>query len=105
MPDDVLQELRLQTAILRAGFKDQLNALAETSTSDRVAAAIVSHLRDHGPAKSAALKEAVPKIVPSGTDVSNRTIVRRLAELENTGIVERSGQTSNIEYRLSGLIT
>ena len=105
MSDDVLQELRLQTAILRAGFKKDLDALAESAASDGVSAAIVAHLREAGSMKSTALKAAVPKVVPQGTDVSKRTIGRRLADLENAGIVERSGQAANTEYRLTGLVS
>lgn len=104
MADEVLEELRLQTAILRAGFKKDLDALAEVATEDAVSAAIVAHLREAGPTKSVALKEAVTKIVPAGTDASNRTIQRRLVNLENSGVIARSGQSQNTEFRLSGLI-
>lgn len=105
MSDDVLQELKLQTSILRAGFRKELEALAGASTSDPVSAAIIAHLRDNPSEKSVPLREAVTKVVPKGTAVSTRTIQGRLADLENNGIVERSGQSTNTDYRLTGLVT
>lgn len=105
MQDELLREARLQTAILRAGFKERLDALAQAVNSDKVSAAILIHLRESGKTKSGALKEAVAKLVPSGTDVSGRTVTRRLSDLENEGVVERSGQAQNTEYNLTGLIS
>jgi DNA-binding HxlR family transcriptional regulator len=105
MQDELLREARLQTALLRAGFKDRLDALAKTVNADPVSAAIVSYLRDNGHTKSSALKDAVAKLVPQTTDASNRTILRRLADLENDGVVERAGQAINTEYCLTGLIS
>lgn len=105
MQEELLREARVQTAILRAGFKDKLDALANEVHSDAVSAAIVSHLRDHGRTKSGPLKDAVVKLVPPGTDASSRTILRRLGDLERDGVVERVGQAANTEYELTGLIS
>ena len=105
MQDEFLRELRLQTSILRAAFKDRLDALAQAVYSDPISAAIVAHLKEHGRTRSGPLKEAVTKLVPQGTDTPNRTIGRRLAELENDGVIERSGQTANTEYDLSRLVS
>ena len=105
MQDEFLREARLQTAILRAGFKDRLEALSKTVNSDPVSAAIITHLRDGGRTKSGALKDAVAKLVPQGTDVSVRTIQRRLADLENNGVVERAGPVGHTEYGLTGLVS
>jgi DNA-binding HxlR family transcriptional regulator len=105
MEEDLLREARLQTAILKAAFRDRLEALAKQIEMDKVSAAIVSHLKEHPKAKSALLKAAVMKGVPQGTDASDRTISRRLSDLENKGVVERSGQGSNTEYMLTGLIS
>ena len=104
MSDELLREMRLQTAILRAGFRDRLDALGKEVAADPVSQAIISHLQEVGQTKSGALKEAAPKLVSNGTDVSGRTILRRLAELENKGVIERIGTGGNIEYRLTGLI-
>lgn len=105
MQDELLREARLQTAILRAGFKDRLDAIAKAISSDAVSAAIISYLRENGRTKSGALKEEVAKLVPVGTDASARTILRRLADLENEGVVERAGQGANTEYLLTGLVS
>ncbi|MEX0787046.1 MAG: hypothetical protein WD939_10455 [Dehalococcoidia bacterium] len=106
MENEVIEELRLQTAILRAGFKKDLDALAEAAASNEVSAAIIAHLRENGGStKSSDLKAAIPKMVPSGTEASGRTIARRLAGLENIGVLVRTGQAQNTEYRLTGLVS
>lgn len=105
MEEELLREARLQTAILKAAFRDRLEALAKQIEMDKVSAAIISYLKEHPKARSAPLKSAVTKNVPQGTDASDRTIVRRLADLENKGVVERVGQGTNTEYLLTGLIS
>lgn len=104
LEEDLLRETRLQTAILRVAFKDRIEAVAGEIRKDAVSAAIVDHLAENGRTQSGALRDAAIKTVPQGTDVSPRTISRRLADLENKGVVERIGQGRNTEYELTGLI-
>ena len=104
MDDRILQELRVQTSILRAAFRSELEALEQDVGKDATSSAIVSHLRDNGSTKSGDLKAGVQKLVPPGTEISNSTIGRRLADLETRGVIEHAGQTSTVVYSLTGLI-
>jgi len=104
LEEDLLREARLQSAILKAAFRDRIEALAKEIRSDPVSAAIVAHLAENGRTQSGALKEAAMKGVPEGTDASPRTMTRRLADLENKGVVERIGQGRTTDYELTRLI-
>lgn len=104
LEEDLLRETRLQTAILKAAFRDRIDALAKEIREDAVSAAIVDHLEENGRTQSGTLKDAVMKTVPEGTDASPRTIARRLSDLENKGVLERLGQGPKTEYELTGLI-
>ncbi len=102
--EELLREIRLQNAILRAAFRDRIEGLDREVRQDAVSAAVVEVLSDKGRTPAGALKEAVAKKVSQGTDVSSRTINRRLADLENKGVVERIGQGRTTEYELTRLI-
>lgn len=102
--EDLLKEMRLQSAILRAAFRDRIDALAREVEQDPVAASVVNVLRENGRMASGTLKDAVSKRVPKGTDISQRTIARRFADLENKGVIEQIGQSRNTEYELTRLI-
>ena len=102
--EDLLREMRLQNAILRAAFRDRIDALVREVREDVVSNAIVEVLSAGGRTSSGALKDAVGGEVPAGTDASSRTISRRLSDLENKGIVEQTGQGRNTEYELTGLV-
>jgi hypothetical protein len=102
--EELLREIRLQNAILRAAFRDRIDALAREVRQDPVSAAVLEALRENGRMPSGALKDAVMNNVPKGTDVSLRTITRRLADLENKGVVEQIGQSRNTGYELTRLI-
>lgn len=67
--DELLREIRLQNAILRAAFRDRIDALAREVHQDAVSAAVVEVLSENGRTASGSLKEAVVKKVPQGTDV------------------------------------
>lgn len=102
--EELLREMRLQNAILRAAFGDRIDALAREVRQDAVSTAVVGVLSENGRTLSGALKDAVAKKVPEGTDVSPRTTTRRLADLENRGVVKRTGQGPSTGYELTGLI-
>ncbi len=102
--EELLREIRLQNAILRAAFRDRIDGLAREVREDAVSAAVVEVLSEKGRTPAGALKEAVAEKVPQGTDVSSRTINRRLADLENKGVVEQIGQGRTTEYELTRLI-
>lgn len=102
--EDLLREIRLQNAILRAAFRDRIDALAREVRQDAVSAALVEVLGENGRMASGALKDAAASKVPQGTDVSARTITRRLADLENKGVIEQRGQGRSTEYELTRLI-
>ena len=102
--EQLLREARLQTAILKAGFRDKIDALANELRTDPVSSGIVDYLGQNDNTRSGTLKEAVTKALPKDADASPRTITRRLADLENKGVIERLGQGANTEYRLTGLI-
>ena len=102
--EELLREMRLQNAILRAAFRDRIDLLAREVKEDAVSAAVIEALRENGRSASGALKKAVAEKVPQGTDVSSRTISRRLADLETKGVLEHIGQGRTTEYELTGLV-
>ncbi len=102
--EELLREIRLQNAILRAGFRDRIDAVAREVQEDAVSATVVEVLSENGRTASGSLKETVAERVPRGIDVSSRTISRRLAELENKGVVKQIGQGRTTGYELTGLI-
>ena len=102
--DELLRQTRLQTAILRVAFADRIDALARKVDEDAVSKAMVEVLRERGKTPAGELKGAVAERLPQGTDASSRTMSRRLADLENKGIVEQIGQGSAVAYQLTGLI-
>ena len=104
LEEEMLREIRLQTAILKAAFRDRIDAFMEEVRADHVATGIIDHLDQNRRTRSGVLKAAVAKAMPQGTDASTRTISRRLAELENKGAIEKLGQGNNTEYQLTGLI-
>ena len=102
--EELLREIRLQNAILRAAFRDRIDGLAREVHQDAVSAAVIEVLRENGRIASGALKGAVAEKVPQGTDVSSRTISRRLADLANKGVVEQIGHGRTTGYELTRLI-
>ena len=102
--EDLLREMRLQNAILKAAFGDRIEALARKVEEDAVSRAIVEVLRERDRTSSGALKDAVTERLPQGSDASSRTMTRRLADLENKGVIEQIGQGRSVDYRLTGLI-
>lgn len=102
--EELLREMRLQNAILKAAFGDRIEALARKVEEDAVSRAIVEVLRERGRTAAGELKEAVAERLPQGADASRRTMSRRLADLENKGVVEQIGQGRTVDYQLTGLI-
>lgn len=102
--EDLLREMRLQNAILKAAFGDRIEALARKVEDDAVSRAIVEVLRERGRTASGALKEAAAELLPQASDPSSRTMNRRLADLENKGVIEQIGQGRTVDYQLTGLI-
>ena len=102
--EELLREMRLQNAILKAAFGDRIEALARKVDDDSVSRTIVDVLRDRGRTPSGVLKDAVAEKLPQGSDASSRTMNRRLADLEKKGVLEQIGQGSTTEYELTGLV-
>ena len=102
--EDLLREMRLNNAILRAGLQDQIEALGRNIKQDSVSVAILEYLAENGRTSSGDLKKAVVAKVGKRADVSNRTISRRFAELERKGLLWQHGQTSNTGYESTGVI-
>lgn len=96
----LLKELRLQTAILKAGFKEGLSELASSVRDDEISGAALEIL-EAGPLSAGAIRAAIAKKVNGAAD---RTISRRLASMVELGVLHRSGQGSQITYELTGII-
>ena len=101
--EELLRAARLTNAILKAAFRDRIQALAQEVAADAVSAAAVEYLEQNGRTSAGVLKDAVLKALPQGSDVSPRTFSRRLADLENKGVVERIGAARGTQYQLTGL--
>lgn len=99
--EQVLREMQMQTAILRAAHSAVLTKLAEDLRSDEVNAAIIAALSDAPEAVSAGT--LIDQVVREKSK-SKRTIQRRFNSLEEIGVVRRIGTGSSIKYELTGLV-
>lgn len=95
----ILQEQRTTNFILRAVYRKELNSVRDEIMHDSVMAAILEALAD-GPMAAGELRERVTAAV----GVSERTVHRRLVDLQQLGVIERQGAGPGLEYYLTGLI-
>lgn len=98
--NELLSELRLQTAILRAGFRAELDALVLQVRGDELSSAILDVLGS-GPQSAGNLQIKVRALLPK---TSERTMRRRLGSLVEVGALRRNGAGSQISYELTGLL-
>lgn len=97
--EQILQQQRMTNFILRAVHRQELNSVKSEIMQDRVMAAILENLAD-GAMAAGELRERVAAAV----NVSERTVHRRLADLQQLGVIERQGTGPGLEYYLTGLI-
>ena len=102
--DQMIKELRLQTAILRAAFRNELESLSAEIRADPLSAAILDVLQESGPLPSGDLRTKALARTGPGRGNSDRTVVRRLSTLEEKGIVRRLGSGPSVVVELTGLV-
>lgn len=99
--EKLLSQQRMTNAILRGAFRTELSALRGEILDDRVMAAIVRQLgQEGGSLASGEVKAAVA----AEARVSERTVIRRLVDLEQAGVIEQAGSGRSTSYELTGLI-
>jgi hypothetical protein len=99
--EELVQEMRLSNSILKAVHRESLKSLNAEVTSDPVQEVIVEFLRAEGSSSPGDVKAAVIKQIP---DASTRTIERRIAALEDLGVLARKGAGRAVHYSLTGLL-
>ena len=97
--EQILQEQRTTNFILRAVHRQELNSVRDEIMQDSVMAAILEALAD-GAMAAGELRETVTAAV----GVSERTVQRRLVDLQQLGVIGRRGAGPGLEYYLTGLI-
>ncbi len=98
---ELVRQVKLTNALLRMVHQDRLAGVAGQIKADPINKIVIEYLDTHGDVPSAVLKEAVAGQIPAG---SMRTVGRRIAELENLGVIERSGAGNATRYALSGVV-
>lgn len=101
--DGILAELRLQTAILRAAFHEQLTNLSGQLHEDKPTSAVLAVLAEHG--TSLPSRELQNRVIILEPSAGRRTITRRLAYLESIGVVIRTGAGPATAYESTGLVS
>lgn len=101
MDDELLRELRAQTAILRIAFRHEIESVAAELRSDPLASAIIDALSESGSMRSGVLWADVRA---AQANAVRRTFNRRLAALAEAGVVNRTGAGPSSTYELTGLI-
>lgn len=99
--EQLLREVQMQTAILRAAHRGALTDLARELREDDASGAIMEALSESSEPLSA---RAISDTVAGTTEVSHRTVQARLAHLEELGVVRRIGAGPSTRYELTGLI-
>ena len=99
--EQLLREVQMQTAILRAAYREVLSDMEEHLRSDTTFSAIIKVMEEctEGVAAGTLIEHAA-----TAANSSKRTIQRRLSKLEEMGVVRRTGRGSNIKYELTGLV-
>ena len=101
MDTKILQELQLQTAIIRIAIRSQIEALSDGLRGDHLTSTIIDTLSDQGRMTAGALWEAVTS---ADQDAVRRTFNRRLSSLAESGVVRRTGGGRSSSYELTGLV-
>jgi hypothetical protein len=96
---DITNRLDLLIGLLNFAFADQIERQRAQILADPVNSAVLEALSG-GTMGAAALQAAVK----SATKQSERTIVRRIADLIERGCVVRIGAGGAVQYRATGLI-
>ncbi len=99
--EQLLREVRMQTAILRAAHRGALTDLATELHEDEASGAVMEALSESAEPLSA---RAISNVVAGTTKVSHRTVQARLAYLEELGVARRLGSGPSTRYELTGLI-
>lgn len=98
--DEILKQLKLTNAILRAGFQEQLDAMSDTVMADPVFKSIVDALMSSAQeVPSGQLQSQVAQ----ACGVTARTVRERLAVLIRLGVIYRSGQGPTTAYGMTAL--
>lgn len=95
----LLRQQRLTNHILRVAFGGQLDAVQQRVSEDEVMSSILRHLQ--GGALAAGEVKAQ---VAAETNTSERTVSRRLADMELVGLVEQEGVGGRVRYTSTGLV-
>jgi hypothetical protein len=94
----IIQRLDKTYALLRLAFAPQLEEARASLVAEPVTAAILGASSDWILSKK--LQESVAK----ATGKSERTVLRRLPELVEQGVLASRGSEQRTEYRRSGLV-
>jgi hypothetical protein len=97
---DLLREQRTTNSILRAAFRPQLEELQGRVAEDPVMCSVLRCLSS-GPVAAGDLKAKVT----SDTSSSERTVNRRLADMQALGLIEQRGAGGRVTYESTGLVT
>lgn len=98
--EDLVAEQRVTNALLRAAFKDKLDAIVDELLDDRASVAIVSLLAEQDrPASD--LTANAEKL----TGLKERAIRTRLFDLVESGVIVRQGAGPSTTYRLGRLLS
>lgn len=100
--DELLAEIRLTNSILKAAYRGAIKSLADDVDGEPIGRAVVDFLSSEGTKSAGEVKAAVEKSVPS---VSQRTVERRIAALEDLGVIVRHGAGRTVRYSLTGLLS
>lgn len=92
------RELKVQTALLRLVNRDAIERERAQVLSDPVSEALLWNA--HAPIEAGPLKEVARK----ASGQSPATISRRLTDLVERGLLERSGSGGRVTYIITGLI-
>jgi DNA-binding HxlR family transcriptional regulator len=97
---DLLREQRTTNSILRAAFRPQLEELQSRVVEDPVMASVLRHLSD-GALAAGDLKAKVT----GDTSSSERTVNRRLADMQALGLIDQRGAGGRVTYESTGLVS
>jgi hypothetical protein len=96
--EGVVERLDMLIAILRLAHREEIESARAVIRSDEVNTAILEGAADWvgaGKLGAAAAKK---------TKQSERTVKRRVAELLGSGLLQKKGAGTSIEYRTTGLV-
>lgn len=100
--EELLREVQMQTAILRAAHRDALAGLSTSLREDKTSDAIMEVLRGSSAPLSVT---AILERAPDDATLARRTVQTRLGQLEEMGVVRRLGAGASTTYELTGLLS